>query len=127
MYDLNAYIKLTPKYYDDDMDLPILEQISYTRKWLYSVEDIARMLLHPSLKSSKFVCTKVPTSASKRVSFVINLDSLDSKDDASADDVGVWKNNRVDTSYIHVTMEKSSVKMAQKRTSKRSKVICILS
>ena len=103
------------------MDLPILEQISYTRKHLYSVEDIVRLLLHPPLKSSKFTCSKVPTSISKGVSFIVDLDSLHSKDDLSADDMGVWKNNRVDTSYVRVTMGTSSVHLVEKYTSKDRK------
>ena len=121
VYDLNTYIRFTPSYYDDDMNLPILEEISYTRKRLYSVEDIVRLLLHPSLKSSKFVCSNVPTSVSKGVSFVIDLDSLDSKDDVCVDDMGVWKNNGVDTNYVRVTMGKSSVNIVQKCTSKDRK------
>ena len=49
IYDLNSYITFTPNYYGDDKNLSILERVCHTRKRLYSVEDIARLLLHPSL------------------------------------------------------------------------------
>ena len=103
------------------MDLPILERIGHTRKRLYSVEDIARLLLHPSLKSSKFVCSKVPTSISEGVAFVIDLNSLEDRDDLSADDMGVWKNNRVDTNYVEVTIGKSAVHFVKKCSDKDRK------
>ena len=65
---------------DNDTKLPILEQIPYTKKQVYSVEDIVRLLLHPSLKSSKFTCSKVPSSVFKGAS-IIDLDSLQNIDD----------------------------------------------
>ena len=68
---------------DNDTKLPILEQIPYTKKQVYSVEDIVRLLLHPSLKSSKFTCSKVPSSVFKGASFVVDLDSLQNIDDVS--------------------------------------------
>jgi len=51
MYNLYAYIQCTPSYYDNDTMLLILEQIPYTKKRVCSVEDIFRLLLHPSLSS----------------------------------------------------------------------------
>ena len=63
----------------------------------------------------------MPTSISEGVSFVVELNSLENKDDVSADDMGVWKNNGVDTSYIHVTMGKSSVDLVQKCSAKDRK------
>ena len=71
---------------------------------MYSVEEIVRILLNPSLKSSKFLCSKVPTSISEGVSFVVDLNSLENTDDLSSDDMGVWRNNRVDMAYAEVTM-----------------------
>lgn len=59
------------------------------RKRLYSVEDIVQLLLHPNLKSSKFVATEVPTMVCHNMSFIVNLDYLDAQDDILADDMGV--------------------------------------
>ena len=63
----------------------------------------------------------MPTSISEGVSFVVNLNSLENKDDVSADDMGVWKNNGVDTTYVRVTMGKSSVDLVQKCSEKDTK------
>jgi len=122
VYNLNSYIRFSPpNYYGDDHDLPILERICHTRKRLYSVEEIVRILLNPSLKSSKFLCSKVPTSISEGVSFVVDLNSLENADDLSSDDMGVWRNNRVDTAYAEVTMGKSSVHLVKKCSAKDTK------
>ena len=51
----------------------------------------------------------------------MNLNSLENKDDVSADDMGVWKNNGVDTTYVRVTMGKSFVDLVQKRSEKDTK------
>ena len=82
------------------------------------MEDIVRLLLHSSLKSSKFTCSKAPSSVFKGASFVVDLDSLQNIDEISADDMGVWKNNRVDTSFVKVTMGRSSVRAVVKCSSK---------
>ena len=105
---LSAYIKGAPIYYNGDKGLPILEKIQLHRKRLYSVEDVARILLHPLMKSSKFVAIKVPTSISESVSFVVNLDCLDAHEDVLADDMGVWRNNGVDLTRLHVSFQNSS-------------------
>ena len=112
---------MSPKYYGDDSDLPILERISHTRKRLYGVEEIVQLLLHPSLKSSKFICSKVPTSIYEGISFVVDLKSLENPDDLSSDDMGVWRNNRVDTTFVEVTMGKSSVHLVKKLLGKDKK------
>jgi len=78
---MDTFLKGSPSYYNDDKELPILERISKEKKRLYSVEDIAKLLLNPKLKSSKFVTNKVPTMICSSVSFVVDLDSLDAKED----------------------------------------------
>lgn len=55
--------------------MPILEQICKEKKRLYSVEDIAGLLLNPTMKLSKFVANKVPTMISSSVSFVVSLEA----------------------------------------------------
>ena len=66
-----------------------LNELLPTRSRLYSVEDIVQILLHPALQSSNICCRRVPTSISESVSFVIDLNSLDNKDDILSDDLGV--------------------------------------
>ena len=63
----------------------------------------------------------MPTSISEGVSFVVDLNFLENKDDVSADDIGVWKNNGVNTSYVCVTIGKSSVDLVQKCSTKDKK------
>jgi hypothetical protein len=87
--------------------LPIYERISANKRRLYSVEDIASILLNPNLDSSSVVCKKVPTSICERVSFIMDIKSLENQDDILSDDLGVWKNNGIDTTYINVTMSSS--------------------
>ena len=118
---LDMYIKGHPDYYCDDPRLPILERLVQNRKRLYTIEDITRILLHPQLQSSKFVCSKVPTSISESLSFVVDLDRVDNKDDILSDDMGVWRNNRVDTSYVDVTTSKYKVDNVKKCSPQLSK------
>lgn len=117
---LSTYIKGIPSYYNDDEDLPVLEKISLHRKRLYSVEDITRILLHPLMKSSKFVSTKVPTCISESVSFVVNLDCLVAREDVLSDDMGVWRNNGVDLTRVCITFQDSYPKEVKKFLPKMS-------
>ena len=107
-FSISEYIEQDPEYCNG---LPILERIVPSRKRLYSVEDIVKLLLHPDLR---YITTKVPTSISESVSFLIDLDKLDNKDDVLSDDMGVWKNNGVDTTFVHVTFSGSKVKTVVK-------------
>jgi len=75
--ELDTFLKGSPTYYNDDKELPILEKLSKETKCVYSVEDIARLLLNPKLKSSKFVANKVITMICSSVFFVVKVDSLD--------------------------------------------------
>ena len=81
MNQLNAFLKGTPTYYNDDQEIPILEKLTIERKRLYSVEDIVKLLLHPDLKHSRYVASKVPTMISNSVSFIVNLNCLEAPED----------------------------------------------
>ncbi len=81
---------------------------------MYGVEDIVKLLLHPNLNTSRYVCTKVPTSISESVSFIVDLDQLESQKDVLSDDMGAWKNNGVDTTYVRVAVSKEKVKKVVK-------------
>lgn len=109
MYRQAKWMEREPEYYCADPDLPIFERIHASRKRLYSIKDVAQLLLSPSLLSSKFVCSKVSTSICENISFVIHLDRLDDKRDVLSDDMGAWKNNGVDTTHICVSFSESEV------------------
>lgn len=111
--NLDSYIKGVPEYYNSDSNLPILERITLSRNCVYTIEDIIRILLHPNLHSSQFICTNVPVSICESISLVIDLDQLDDKNDVLADDMGVW-NNGVDTSYICVSSSEYKVERVKK-------------
>jgi len=87
-----------------------LERLRKDKKRLYSVEDIVRLLLNPKLKLSKFVANKVPATISSSMSFVVNLDNLDAKEDTLCDDMGVWQNNRTDKIELDVTFQNSAIR-----------------
>ena len=103
MNQLNAFLKGTSTYYDDDQEISILEKLTMKIKRLYSVENIIKLLLHPDLKHSRFITTKVPTMISNSVSFIVNLNCLKAPEDVLSDDMGVWKNNGTDKTYVDVT------------------------
>ena len=104
MFDTSCYIysESEPEYYDDDPALPVYERISSKSRRLYSPEQILTILLSPKLQDSNFVCSRVPTCISSSVVFVVDASSLEDKNDLLCDDMGVWKNNGVDTSHYLV-------------------------
>ena len=109
MDQLNAFLKGAPSYYNRDKAMPILEKLPMERKRLYSVDDVVKLLLHPNIRSSGFVDTKVPTMISNSLSFLVNLDHLDAPEDILSDDMGVWKHNGTDKTYRNVTFKDSGV------------------
>ena len=111
--EVDAFIKGVPEYYSNDPSMPIFERIPSSRKRLYSIEDIVRLLLHPPLRMSRFISTCVPTSICENISFIVDVDHLEDQD-VLADDMGVWKNNGVDTSYVHATLSKRKVTHVEK-------------
>lgn len=48
---------------------------------------------------------------------MVDLDSLDAKEDIISDDMGVWRNNRTDKIDIEVSFQDLSVKEVKKCTS----------
>ena len=70
------------------------------------MEDIVRILLNPNLD---LVCTKVPSSISNNVAFVVDTSKLEDMEDITADDMGVWKNNCVDTGYVRVSVVEEEI------------------
>ena len=94
-----------PEYYKQNTDLPIYENIPMDKK---SVKDIVQILLNPKLDTSR-VCSRVPTSISRNVSFIVDTSKLQHTDDILSDDMGVWKNNRVDKEKVIAKVSRTSV------------------
>jgi len=118
---LNAFLKGAPSYYNNDEAMPILEKLPMERKRLYSVDDIIKLLLHPNIKSSEFVATKVPTMICNSLSFLVNLDHLDAPEDILSDDMGVWKHNGTDKTYRNVAFTDTGVSKITPCSSKDAK------
>ena len=115
---MNAIKGTSPEYYEGDTELPIFSRLSMERKRLFTVKDIVMCLLHPSL-NKKYLCQKVPIHITKNVSFLIDTDKLGDARDLDCDDMGVWKNNRVDK--VNVTLSANSetnVGICKKKMSK---------
>ena len=49
-------------------------------------------MLNSKLQSSNVLCSKVPTSVSSNVVFVVDVNKLDDPNDLLCDDMGVWRN-----------------------------------
>lgn len=51
------------------------------------------------------MCQRVPITVSHNVAFLVDVTKLDDPGDISSDDMGVWKNNGVDTCYVTVARD----------------------
>ena len=89
---------------------------SNTRR-LYSAVDIIQILLNPAMQHSKVVCNNVPTSIHKNVAFVVDTSKLEDRSDILADDLGVWINNGVDTTYFTVSLCGNTIKAVKQSPS----------
>ena len=69
-------------------------------KRVYGIEDIVCILLNPSPNTLGVLCSKVPTGISVNIAFIVDTSKLEDENDLLADDMGVWKNNRVDTEHV---------------------------
>ena len=104
-------------YYDNDEGLPVYEWLSSKSKRLYSPEQLFKILLDPKLQSSDVLCSKVPTSISSSVVFIVDVNKLDDPNDLLCDDMGVWRNNRVDRGGYVVSMSGEQVNTVEKSLS----------
>ena len=84
--------------------------LSY-KKRLYSNQ---RHCSPPTISRPTKVRVCVPTSIYQSVSFVVNLDHIDSHKDVLADDMGVWKHNGVDTVLVSVTFTEEHIQMVRR-------------
>ena len=72
----------------------------------YSVEDAVKIILQPHQN----VCTQQPIGCRTSGTFVVDLSKLDDRDDIKADDLGVWKNQGVRSTYCSIKFESEEVK-----------------
>lgn len=113
---LEAINFTTPDPYQGDIRLPIFTLVPSDRKRLFSVEDTVKCLLHPQL-NCQYVCQRVPITVSHNVAFLVDVTKLDDPGDIDNDNMGVWKNNGVDTCYVKVARDtKQQVKSVTKCT-----------
>ena len=103
-----------PDYYVSDEDLPVYERLSSKSKRLYSPEQLLKILLNSNLQSSNVLCGKVPTSVSSSVVFVVDVNKLDDPNDLLCDNMGVWRNNGVDSIRYLVSLSNGQVSTMEK-------------
>jgi len=104
-------------YYDNEENLPVYEHLSSKSKQLYSPEQLFKILLNPKLQSPDVLCNKVPTSISNSVVFIVDVNKLEDPNDIFCDDMGVWRNNRVDRGGYVVSMSSGQVNAMEKSLS----------
>ena len=102
-----------PELYNGDKALPVFTRISSNKKRLFSYQDAAMAILWPKL-SKKHICTRVPISVSHNVAFIVDTTKLGDVQDVLSDDMGSWKNNRVDTMAIKIRKSHDEVKAVQR-------------
>lgn len=107
---MKSIAKKAPKYYESDTGLPIFTCLSSPKKRIFTISDLVTCLLH----DKRFFCHKVPTQISSNVAFIIDMSSLDNSEDIESDEMGTWKNNRVDKSYVSVEITTNKVSSVAK-------------
>ena len=118
----------TPLIYDQDDvyfrfgrgGLPIFTCLSSSKKRIFTVSNLVTCLLHPR-HDKRFFCRKVPTQISSNVAFIIDTSSLDNSEDIDSDDMGTWKNNKVDKSYVSVEITTNKVSSVAKTSGTSTK------
>ena len=61
------------------------------------------------------LCSKVPTSVSSNVVFVVDVNKLDDPNDLLCDDMGVWRNNGVDNVCYLISLSNGQISTIEKR------------
>ena len=102
-----------PEYYNGDRSLPIFMRIKPNKKRLFTYEDVVMAILWSNL-SKKHVCSRVPVAISHNVSFLVDTSKLGDSQDVLSDDMGSWKNNRVDNIVVKVQKTNEEVKSVEK-------------
>ena len=85
------------EFYNSDELTPVYERLPRMMERQFTVEEIADTFDPDQCCVSQ----AHPVRVEDNVSFVIDTKKLKHSKDYKADDMGVWGNNRVDTSYFH--------------------------
>ena len=113
-YNCRPFYREFTEYYEEDRGLPIFRHIPVNTKRVFTVEQIVKTLLDPKLEQSGKVCRKLPVSISHNVVFIVDVSKLDDPNDVNCDDMGVWRNNRVDTVFFHASITEREVTFVEK-------------
>ena len=113
-YNCRPFYREFTEYYEEDRGLPIFRRIPVNTKRVFTVEQIVKTLLDPKLEQSGKVCRKLPVSISHNVVFIVDVSKLDDPNDVNCDDMGVWRNNRVDTVFFHASITEREVTFVEK-------------
>ena len=106
--------KLQSRVYNGDRSSPIFMRIKPNKKRLFTYEEAVMAILWPNL-SKKHVCSRVPVAISHNVSFLVDTSKLGDSQDVLSDDMGSWKNNRVDNIVVKVRKTNAEVKSVEKK------------
>ena len=98
---ITAIASQNPTPYEGDVSLPMFCTIPSGQKRLFSVEATVECLLHPNI-NRKFICERVPISISHNVCFLVDSSKLADSEDILSDDMGTWKHNGVDTTFLSI-------------------------
>lgn len=88
--------------------MPIFCHVLSSAKRNFKVADIVSCILHPH-HNKRYLCHKVPTLISSNMAFIVDTSSLDNFEDICSDDMGTWRNNRVDKSFVSVKISGTNV------------------
>lgn len=85
-------------------DLPEKDPVYETPPPKYSAEGILKILLNPSMPTSK-VCSVRPTNIVKSSTYIIDISQLEHPDDVKNDNFGTWKHSGSHPQLYRVHME----------------------
>jgi len=92
-----------PSMFDGDSRLPIL----FCNPVSLTISQSVRILLQAKKEE---ICTQQPIGCTSSNTFVVDLSELDDRNDIRADDLGVWVNKGVKSSFCNVEFKDDRVK-----------------
>lgn len=104
-----------PDYCDSDEDFPVYEWLSSMSKQF--TEQLLKILLNSDLQSSNVLCGKVPIIVSSSFVYVVDVTKLDDPNDLLGDNMGVWRNNGVNSVCYLVSLPNGQVSTMKKSVS----------
>jgi len=92
-----------PSMFDGDSRLPIL----FCNPVSLTISQSVRILLQAKKEE---ICTQQPIGCTSSNTFVVDLSKLDDRNDIRADDLGVWVNKGVKSSFCNVKFKDDRIK-----------------